>query len=138
MARKTFVGDHCRANVKRNSPAQTWGSAYTLDAKPGCLHLGVLCDQRTAHTPGLFGVLGCFVRAEGRENKEPNVQTVHAKAPPRQEGNVTHSRIQMNKERLGYRPSGHEPSGGQAYKDRTQGLQDAREWAVSFYPLGDL
>jgi hypothetical protein len=119
---------------------QTWGSAYKIQAKPGCLQLDELCNQRTAHTTGLLlDILRCFVRAEGKENREPNIQTVRTKVL-RQESNVIHSRIQVNQEWLGNRHSRHGVLRQAIRKKRhTKIWPRAIEspWAVSFYHQGD-
>lgn len=62
---------------------------------------------RTAHTILLGSLASSDVKTEGKENKEPNIQTVHTKVL-RQESNVIHSRKKKtNREWLGYRHSRH-------------------------------
>lgn len=71
MVRETFIGENYRADVKRNSDPNL-GICCKLHAKSGCLQLNELPKNSPHHPIGLLGILRCFVRAEGEENKEPN------------------------------------------------------------------
>lgn len=97
---------HCTADAKRKPVPKFRELPSFVHGQHVCTSMSY---RQTAHTIGFLGILKCFRRAEGKENKESNIlgRIVHIKVLGNEKRNVIHSGVKINKEYPGYRHSRH-------------------------------